>query len=210
MNGTLVNDITPKQSAYLNRLLNEAVRLLDERDRITGCEWPEARREVDSMLRSVETMTRREASAAIDRARSNNDALHTELTSLGWEPGAIRRPEREQKRTAYVTEVGMYRVGERIFKVLPSRHSDRHYTKELTGFHWEDRLPVADTEGADLKFVYAKGAMALIGPEHRMPLEMEKAFGQLVGACVACGKLLTDPKSIEYGKGPVCSDNYTR
>lgn len=205
MNSTYApSDVTPKQITFLNALLAEASRLLDQRDAATGCEWTEARRAVADVVRKVDTMTRREASAAIQDAKDNNQLLRDELKSLG----APDEPTLSEPQ--YVTEVGIYRVGDRIFKVLPSRSSDRHYAKELTGFHWEDRLPVADEDGTPLRFVYAKGAMRGIRPEHRVSLEFEKSFGQLTGTCIDCGKLLTDRRSIDYGKGPVCSDNYTR
>lgn len=203
MNQTLTPEATAKQISFLNRLLTEATELLDSRDQITGCEWPEAREAVARMRSGADMMTRREASAAIDSAMDNNKKLRSELKGLGVQS------EPTLSEPQYVSEVGIYRVGERIFKVLPSRSSERYYAKELTGFHWDDKLPVADTEGADLRFVYAPGAMRLIQAEHRMPLEMEKAFGQLTGACIDCGRLLTDKRSIDYGKGPVCSDGYT-
>ena len=190
-------DITPKQTAFLTRLLDEATELLDQRATLTGADWTEARNAVHWMRQGVDEMTRREASAAIDQAMDNNKQLRTELATLG----ADVRPVRE-RRTAFVS-TGMYRVGERIFKVLPSRESERHYAKELVGFHWEDGRPVG--EGSALKFQYAKGAMALIGEEHRMSDEEAREFGRLTGACVVCGKLLTDPKSIEAGIGPVCA-----
>lgn len=196
-------DITAKQSAFLTRLLDEATELLDQRAALTGADWTEARNAVHWMRQGVDEMTRREASAAIDQAMDNNKQLRTELTTLG----ADVRPVRE--RHAFVTEVGMYLVDGRVFKVLPSRQSERHYAKELTDFHWEDGSPVADHEGT-LKFVYAKGAMALITPEHRMTPEAEREFGKLIGHCIDCGKLLTHPRSIDYGKGPKCSDNYKR
>lgn len=190
-----------KQLSFLNGLLKEADELLARRESITGCAWPEATEAVRRM-RDTGGRTRREISSMIESAMSNNRQLRSELNGLGVETA---RPE----RPAYVTEVGMYRVGERIFKVLPARHSDRHYAKELTDFHWEDGQPVAEHEGT-LRFVYAPGAMAVIKAEHRMTPEQERAFGKLIGHCVDCGKLLTKPESVDYGKGPVCSDNYTK
>lgn len=205
MNTTYTAEPTAKQLGYLESLLDQAERMLSERERITGCEWPEATDEV-ARMRDTDGRTRAEVSSMIDTARTNNDALRAELDGLGWEPGATRRPEREH---TFVTEVGMYRVGERIFKVLPSRSSNRHYAKELTDFHWEDGRPVAEHDGT-LRFVFAKGAMAIISDEHRMSPEDEREFGKLIGHCIDCGKLLTKQVSIDYGKGPVCSDNYTR
>lgn len=205
MNATTVTPITGKQMSFLFRLLDEAVVLLDRKFGITMVPDVEAGAAVQAMRGRVDDMTKQEASKSIGTAMDNNQILRDEIAELEDAHGIppVEEPEHE-----FVTEVGMYRVGDRIFKVLPSRSSDRHYAKELTGFHWEDRLPVADVEGTDLKFRYAKGAMYLIKAEHRVPLDFEKAFGQLTGACVDCGKLLTDPKSIEYGKGPKCSGNY--
>lgn len=205
MNTYATEMITTAQARYLNGLLDAADAMLDRRQAVIGTDWAEARFAVRSQMLKVDELAKREASAAISTAKANNKILSDEIAALEDEHGIapVETPEHQ-----YVSEVGMYRVGDRIFKVLPSRNSDRYYAQELTGFHWEDKVPVADVEGANLKFRYVKGAMLLIGSEHRMPLAMERMFGQLTGACVDCGKLLTDPKSIEYGKGPVCSDNY--
>lgn len=200
---TYSSEITAKQITFLTNLLDEATALLARRETVTGCEWPEATEHVARIRGGMDLMTRKEASAAIDTAMDNNKQLRTELEGLGVDV----RPQRE-RRTAFVAEVGIYRVGDRIFKVLPSRESSRHYAKELVGFHWEDGRPVADDQSVNLKFQYAKGAMALIGEEHRLSPEAERQFGKLIGFCIACGKLLTDPRSIDWGKGPKCSDNY--
>lgn len=198
---TYATSITSAQSRYLAGLLDDATVLLGDRETVTGCEWPEAHEHVARIRREMDTMSKAEASKAIGDAIKNNKMLRDELAGLGvpTEP-TISEPQ-------YVTEVGMYRVGQQIFKVLPSRNSDRHYAKELTGFHFEGDRPVSDTDGT-MKFVYAKGAMRSIRPEHRMTPEQEREFGKLIGHCVDCGKLLTDPRSIDWGKGPVCSDGY--
>lgn len=203
MNAQTTAPATVRQITFLNGLLDDAVKLLDRRDDITGCEWPEARAHVQRIRDAVFNMGKVEASAAITAAIDNNKSLRNELEGLGAEVRPARKTADE-----YVTEVGMYRVGDQVFKVLPSRSSNRMYAKELVGFHMVDGRPVSDDGTANLKFVYAKGAMCLIGSEHRMSPEQEREFGRLVGACVDCGKLLTDPKSIEYGKGPKCSGNY--
>lgn len=198
--------IRPAQLGYLNALLDEATALLSRREEVTGCEWPEAHAHVARIRSNVDSLTKREASAAISDAIKNNELLRDELKSLGALEEPVRRPARE-----FVSEPGIYQVDGRIFKVLPSRSSNRHYAKELTDFHWEDGKPVADEgAGAHLKFVIAKGAMAFIRKEHRLSPEAERAFGKVIGYCVNCGKLLTKRESIDYGKGPVCSDNYTR
>jgi hypothetical protein len=188
MNNTLTNEITPKQLAFLNRLLAEATELLDSRETITGCEWPEAQDAVSRMRASADRMTRREASAAIDSAMDNNRKLREELKGLGVQA------EPTLSEPQYVTETGMYRVNGRIYKVLPSRSSERHYAKELVG----------EGDGT-YRFTYAPGAMRLIRAEHRMTDEQAREFGRTTGICCVCTTTLTDPKSIAAGIGPVCS-----
>ena len=188
MNQTLTPEATPKQISFLNRLLTEADELLTRRYGITMVAWPEAADAVNRMRAVADRMTRREASAAIDQAMDNNRKLREELASLAAEHGI---PEAEPQ---YVTETGMYRVDGRIYKVLPSRTSERHYAKELVG----------ESEGG-YRFVYAPGAMRFIRAEHRMTDEQAREFGRTTGICCVCARLLTDPKSIADGIGPVCS-----
>jgi len=188
MNQTLTPEATAKQISFLNRLLTEATELLDSRDTLTGCEWPEAREAVARMRSGADRMTRREASAAIDQAMDNNKRLRTELKGLGVQA------EPTLSEPQYVSETGMYRVDGRIYKVLPSRTSERHYAKELVG----------ESEGG-YRFVYAPGAMRFIRAEHRMTDEQAREFGRTTGICCVCARLLTDPKSIADGIGPICS-----
>jgi Family of unknown function (DUF6011) len=212
MNATAIrNAMTPKQHEFASKLLREAVELIKERDALTATDPADTESVIEQHIHPLSAeleagATRQRASQIIDLALDNNKVTRGEIDRLTVALGIV--PEAPAARQQTFVTTGMYRVGDDIYKVLPSRNSDRHYAKKLTGFHWEDRLPVADVKDEDLKFTYAKGAMRLIRPEHRMPLDMEKAFGQLVGACIDCGKLLTHPKSIEYGKGPKCSDNY--
>lgn len=194
MNNTLNNEITGKQLVFLSKLLDEAVELLDVRDKITGCEWPEARQGVAHMRSMADQMTKREASAAIGAAMDNNDKLREELKDIGVEP-APQRPV-ETPVTEFVT-TGMYQVNDRIFKVLPSRASERHYAKELVG-----------ESQTGFGFEYARGAMRMIRPEHRMTAAQAAEFGKLTGSCCCCGRLLTDPNSIADGIGPVCKDKH--
>jgi uncharacterized protein DUF6011 len=193
MNNTLTSRPTARQTAFLTRLLDEAVELLDRRDNITGCEWPEARTHVARIRREMDSMGRWGMSAAIDAAMDNNKQLRAELEGMNVQlPAEAPAPPR-----TFVT-TGMYRVNDRIFKVLPSRSSDRHYAKELVG----------ESDGG-YAFEYTPGAMRLIRPEHKLTQEQAAEFGRLTGHCCWCGRLLTDPKSIEAGIGPVCAGKFT-
>lgn len=92
--------------------------------------------------------------------------------------------------------VGMYKVGDRIFKVIPSQ-TGRLYAKELCRC-------VED----GFRFEYAPGAISSIKAEHRMSMEEAQAFGRLTGTCCVCGRMLTDETSIARGIGPVCGDKF--
>lgn len=187
-NATLTNQANDKQLSFLNKLLNEAGEMLDQRQQLTGADWPEARRAVDAM-RHFGDFTRSEASTAIDQALDNNRQLRQELKGL-------RGVQTPAEQTSFVT-TGLYQVDGRIFKVLPSRNSERHYAKELVG-----------ENATGYAFEYARGAMYRIRPEHRMTPGQAAEFGKLTGTCCCCGKLLTDPASIAKGIGPVCEKKY--
>jgi len=90
-----------------------------------------------------------------------------------------------------ITEEGVYQNAEGdIFRVQRSRESGNLYAKRLNVF-----------EGG---FVYEQGALRNIKPSDRLSVEQAKALGVQYGFCVVCGILLTDPKSVEQGIGPVC------
>jgi len=94
----------------------------------------------------------------------------------------------KEPRTIAVTE-GMYRMDGHIYKVQVATESGRLYAKMLQGN----------------SFVYSKGAIFRLVPEHRMTLDEAAAFGKLYGQCCVCGRTLTDEVSIANGIGPVCA-----
>lgn len=202
---------TDKQLSFLTRLLNEATEMLNERQQLTGADWPEARAAVDAMLRSGD-FTKREASMAIDLAVDNNRQLRTELKGLRGQfafeearrsgadhaEAADAQVRAEADRPHEFVTTGMYQVDGRIYKVLPSRSGNgRHYAQELVG-----------ESATGYRFQYAKGAMYRIRPEHRMTAEQAAEWGKLTDHCMCCGALLTDPKSIVKGIGPDCAKKY--
>jgi len=54
-------------------------------------------------------------------------------------------------------------------------------------------------------YLYAKGMVYRLRPEHRLTLEQAIEWGHQHTACIRCGTELTDPKSIARGIGPVCA-----
>jgi len=90
-----------------------------------------------------------------------------------------------------VSEEGMYQNADGdIFRVQTSRQSGNLYAK---------RLDIMDGG-----FLYEQGAIRKIKPSDRLSVEQAKALGVQYGFCIVCGILLTDPKSVEQGIGPVC------
>lgn len=90
-------------------------------------------------------------------------------------------------------EEGMYKLGDRIFKVQRAIHGSGHlYAKELVS-------------GG---FTYASGMIRKLNSSHRMTLEQAKEYGSLYGVCCRCAAPLTDEKSIAAGIGPYCATKF--
>lgn len=192
---TTAQHATTAQLTFLNKLLDEAQDLLRERDSLDGLDRADdVYNQYVFPMRPDASTYKTEASQDIDTAMANNKVLRDEIKALRAAAGPV-----DEAPAEFVTE-GMYNLNGRIYKVLPSRSGNgRHYAQELVG----------ESE-TGYKFQYAKGAMYRLRAEHRMTLEQELEWGKLHGHCIDCGILLTHPKSVDYGKGPVCSDNYTR
>jgi hypothetical protein len=181
---------TEKQVSFLNRLLDEATDMLLQRDGLTG--RSEAQDIIENHvipMRPGTSTLKEKASRDIDAAMDNNRKLRTELADL--------RASQPEAAPAGFVETGMYNLNGRIFKVLPSRNSDRHYAQELVG-----------EQATGYQFKYARGAMYRLRPEHRMTPEQAAEFGKLTGSCCCCGRLLTNPKSVALGIGPDCRKTY--
>lgn len=129
-------------------------------------------------------LSSREASAAIDY-----------LKALPKRPGAAA------KAANIDLPLGIYTVGEEIWRVGVSRTTGRKYASRLRG----DLL----TMGAKPQFDFVKGGLAVLAREgERMPLDWAEAWGLSHGWCICCDAYLTDPASVERGIGPVCAKKY--
>jgi Family of unknown function (DUF6011) len=94
-------------------------------------------------------------------------------------------------RQVSTLSVGMYRTPDgEIYRVQASRETGRLYAKHLDLING---------------FEYEAGAIYKITAGDRMTLEQAKLFGVETGFCCVCGILLTDPKSVLAGIGPVCA-----
>ena len=103
-----------------------------------------------------------------------------------------------------VTEAGMYRHGETIFKVQKAVHGSGHlYAKRLVPGEWQE--VAGERLVSPATFEYAPGALKTLAAEDRLTVEQAKEYGALYGTCIVCGRTLTDEKSIAAGIGPVCA-----
>lgn len=110
-------------------------------------------------------------------------------------PVAAKAARTAQQAPRVELEAGMYSTPDgRIFKVYRGRESGRMLAKILV------------EDGADSHLEYAGAASRVVPADAvRMTLEEAKAFGRRTGICCCCGALLTDPRSIADGLGPICS-----
>jgi hypothetical protein len=114
-----------------------------------------------------------------DQANDLSDDYRRLLVHLRQEARAANPP----------TEPGMYRKDGVIYRVQAAKESGRLYAKKLDG----------------MSFSYASGVIFSLTADDRMTLEEAKAVGHETGVCCVCAALLTDPKSIMAGIGPICA-----
>lgn len=94
-----------------------------------------------------------------------------------------------------VTEIGMYRNAEGVFRVKQSKDTGNLYAMRF--------IPEAQSK-AD-RFAYERGAVHRLSATDRMTVEQATELGALYGMCCVCGADLTDEKSVKAGIGPVCA-----
>lgn len=134
--------------------------------------------------------------AAVDVILMNHEAnadLNTRQASqlIDWLMQIDKKPVVHEDGAA-VSE-GYYLQEDTVYKVVKAKHSDRLYAKALHS-----------SEYGHASWDYAPGAMNHLRGAHRLTVEQAAAMGTRLGACVVCGKALTDPESVERGIGPVC------
>jgi len=93
-----------------------------------------------------------------------------------------------------VTEVGMYRTADGVFRVKVSRESGNLYAMKYN--------PEAQVKSE--RFSYARGGIYRLSAGDRLTLAEAQALGHEFGICCVCGAELSDPVSVARGIGPVC------
>lgn len=104
-----------------------------------------------------------------------------------------------------VTEPGIYRDGDTVYKVQRSRQSGNLYAKVLRDLNpgQGDRLN-DDNDRVRFEFEYAPGAVFRLTADMRMTEADARDFGLRYGVCANCGRHLKVAESVERGIGPVC------
>lgn len=110
---------------------------------------------------------------------------------------AKRAIDKATPTTREFVTAGFFEMDGRIYKVVPSRSTGRNYAMSLAA--------PGVRKGT---WNYEKGAMYALTESMRLSLEQAKAYGSSHGFCICCGALLTDPKSVEAGIGPVCAKRF--
>jgi hypothetical protein len=110
----------------------------------------------------------------------------------------LRGIERDRERASAptsepVTEAGMYKNERGVYRVKEGNTGNLYAKK----FYPEGRTKSE-------RFIYERGAIFSLSPEHRMTVAEVVEIGAEFGMCCVCGRELTDAKSVERGIGPVC------
>lgn len=122
--------------------------------------------------------------AAADTRRASQ--IIDVLKGLPYKRQNLRRPAQGE------IEPGLYTLGDTIYEVRKSQRG-RSYALEVR---------------EDGRREYAPGKVHMIKPENRLTLEEAKAYGRRTGYCCMCGKLLTNPESVDAGIGPICATKF--
>ena len=181
---------TPNQANALRRMAGFIDSLYEQLANLGAWEAQDGK-VIDSVSDDrLSSLTRPQIDGLFKAFSANIDRLKGELNSA-------KRAQKSAKPATPELEAGMYRKGDKIFKVQRAVHgSGNLYAKELV--QYDDGFA----------FEYAPGAIRKLTSADRMTLEQAKAWGALYGTCCQCGKTLTDEKSIENGIGPVCATKF--
>jgi hypothetical protein len=128
-------------------------------------------------------------------AQSDASKFIDALKKLAYKPKESTEPAKP-----IATEPGIYKVGDKIYKVKFNRAGTNMYASELKLSDYVDEVGKREAY-----FEYAGGLKKLgITADAKLSYEQAKQFGALYGSCICCGRLLTNELSIALGIGPVC------
>ena len=87
-----------------------------------------------------------------------------------------------------------------MFRVRKSRTSSRLYAEKVVVYDHDGEKPVS--------FAYNAKAMAWLRRTAKLTWLEARDFGAAYGACVACGRTLSDPRSLVQQYGSTCAGHY--
>jgi len=93
-----------------------------------------------------------------------------------------------------------------IVRVRLNKNRTNVYTETWRQARTLDGDLIVPTE---YRFDFDPSKLAGLAAEHRIPLDEARRISREVGQCLACAKLLTDPKSQAAGIGPTCAKTWT-
>jgi len=206
-----VRGASPRQAAFIDRLMEERVFDPEQVGAESGAmvNIRHASRVIEYLLSCPKKHFDRPAEEppASPKAREWAQALilervggeqyaHLDLSGRFTVSKVIDNLRNAPKRPLDI-EVGAYRLDGTVYSVRRTLES-----KVLYAVHWVEYADGWGQSERDYSIVYR------IDPASRLSLKEAVEFAAQVGACVHCGRTLTDPKSILSGMGPVCSSKY--
>jgi hypothetical protein len=174
--------ITGPQLSFLQSLTADLFTLTEQ---ITGEAYPNR----DAALATLETLTKRQASARITELKS--EILPVMRQTARYSAKAVEAPVSDRPTTPELDTNALYILPDGTIVRLKVSGAGRTYALTL------------DTESR--KWVYAPGIVRNVKAEHVMTAEQAKDFGDTYAWCVRCSADLTDPVSVARGYGPVCA-----
>lgn len=198
---------TPKQVNYLDALSKEMVTLAARavnNDLENAQEYADAAQDVVNALAAHDTngtLTKGGASDAIDFIVDSNRKIKAAIDSHksvtfkeAYTPSAtttsVRRVFGKDDAGVYVNADGS------IYRVYFGQQSGQMLCKEVVGKTKDD-----------FAFVY-KGLAERYVTGTKLPLDEAKAWGKATETCIACGRKLDVPESVDAGIGPVCAGKF--
>jgi Family of unknown function (DUF6011) len=210
-NNFKVQYLSPAQSRFIQRLLNERIHTLDISD-VTKINKKHASRIIDELLKCPKKIADKVSDKQISyidlllKTRQEADK-HCDLWLNNFKKKSIYELERDQAKTlidslvrlqkievAVTIDVGAYEHDGVLYSVRRSRESNKlhAYTYNSETKCWE----------------FARGAVYNIKPEDRLTLSRASQLSVMVNSCVHCGRTLTLRKSVVAGMGRVCASKY--
>jgi Family of unknown function (DUF6011) len=121
--------------------------------------------------------------------------------------GCLSAEDAAKMEADKVTEPGLYKLQEisaegvttTVFRVRKSRSSTRLYAERI----------IVDAESKAVRFAYHGKAIHLLSKHDRLTWAEARDFGAAYGSCIACGRTLSDARSLVQGYGATCAGHYS-